>query len=202
MDTVIAPESPVPRNREAWLGELAYSLEGLVQGVTGKAMPKYRISVGFPSRGAMSQKKRVIGQCWDGLVSASGHSELFISPLLENPMTVAGTVIHEMIHANVGCNFGHGKEFSQVAKAVGLDGKPTATVPGEQFIKIADPILNKLGPYPHTALVVNPNRTVQKTLMHKVRCEKCGYTLRATDKWLKIAPPICPIDFIPMEKTS
>lgn len=202
MTDLTAPEAPVTRNREAWLGELAYSLEGLVQGVTGKAMPKYRISVSFPSRGAMSSKKRVVGQCWDGLVSSSGHSELFISPLLEDPMIVAGVVIHEMIHANVGCSFGHGKEFSQVARAVGLDGKPTATVPGEKFIKIADPILQKLGQYPHTALVVNPNRTVQKTLMHKVRCAKCGYVLRTTDKWLKIAAPICPIDFIPMSKVE
>lgn len=191
------------KNREAWLSELAYSLEDLIQNESGIAMPKYRISVGFPSRGALSQKKRVIGQCWDGFVSASGHSELFISPLLENPMDVAATVAHELIHANVGCKHGHKAPFTKVAYGIGLAGKPTSTHAGEKFKTYTDPILKALGEYPHTAMVVNAGRTPQPTRMIKVMCEECGYVLRATAKWIdKMGTPICPCNMQHMTNTK
>lgn len=187
------------KNREGWLSELAYSLEDMIQNESGILMPKYRISVGFPSRGALSEKKRVIGQCWDGFVSSSGHSELFISPLLEDPMEVAATVAHEMVHANVGCKVGHKGPFVKVAYGIGLAGKPTSTHAGDKFKEYADPILKKLGQYPHTALKANGNRKVQQTRLLKVGCENCGYIVRVTQKWLDSkGAPLCPCNSDPM----
>lgn len=186
------------RNREAWLTELAYNLEDLIQNTSGIMMPKYRISIGFPSRGALSTKQRVIGQCWDGFVSASGHSELFISPLLENPVDVAATVAHEMVHANVGCKHGHKAPFARVAFGIGLAGKVTSTHAGDTFKKYVDPILKSLGEYPHTAMVLNTGRKPQATNMLKVMCEECGYTIRTTRKWLDKGTPLCLCNSQPM----
>lgn len=186
-------------HREEWLSTLAGKLTDVVQTQTDKDMPKYRISVGFPSRGALSTKKRVIGQCWSGLVSPSGHSELFISPMIDDPMVVAATVAHEMLHANVGTKEGHGKVFSRAAKKIGLDGKPTATFAGPRFIEAATPILKEVGPYPHEALILNTNAVRQTTNMLKVQCGDCKYTARTTAKWLeRHGPPICPCNMEPM----
>lgn len=187
-------------NREAWLGELASRMIERIQEASKKPMPPYVISVGFPSRGAMSAKRQTIGQCWDGMVSSDGKSQLFVSPILGDPIVVAATVAHEQVHANVGVRVGHKGEFVRVVRAVGLEGKPTATVAGETFIKFVQPILKDIGPYPHVPLTVNPNFKAQSTNMLKVRCDDCGYILRTTAKWLdKAGAPICPCNLTPMK---
>jgi hypothetical protein len=187
-------------NREAWLLELAKHITPIIENTTNIEMPKYRISVGFPSRGALSTKRRVIGQCWSGLISPSGHSELFISPMIDDRVSVAATVAHEMIHAAVGVKEGHRKPFSRAARGIGLEGKPTATYAGPKFISHVKPILKNIGSYPHTALALDTLVARQTTNMLKVQCGKCGYVLRTTSKWLtKQGAPICPCNNLPMD---
>jgi hypothetical protein len=180
-------------NREAWLAELASRMTKRIEDASEKPMPKCLISVGFPSRGAFSAKRQTIGQCWDGMVSADGCSQLFISPVLVDPVVVAATVAHEQVHANVGVSVGHKGEFVRVVRSIGLEGKPTATVPGKSFIEFVQPILKDIGPYPHVALKMNPTFKPQSTNVLKVVCLDCGYVLRTTAKWLdSTGAPLCP----------
>jgi len=189
-------------NRELWLSTLAHRLTARVEEGAGKPMPIHRISVGFPSRGALSQRRRVIGQCWSGLVSSTGHSELFISPMLGDPLEVAATTAHEMLHAAVGVKEGHRKPFSRAAKAIGLEGKPTSTYAGSAFIEYVKPILSDLGPYPHAPLTIASGYSKQATNMLKVECKECGYVLRTTAKWLdRAGPPLCPCNCLPMSQS-
>jgi hypothetical protein len=183
---------PKTLNREAWLTAAAHEITPLIQEVTGLMEPSFRVSVGFPSKRGLARTRRVIGECHHHTMSQDGVREMFIHPQLAEWQVVGGTLAHELVHA---FGFaGHRKDFANVAYAIGLKGKPTATVPGDKFLHFFDPIQQKLGPYPHAALAVRPTGggSPTNTYMRKRTCEGCGYLVRTTDKWLSIAEPTCP----------
>ena len=72
-----------------------------------------------------------------------------ISLVLSDPMRVAGVLAHELVHATVGTQHGHKGPFTKLAKAIGLEGKMTATTEGDAFKQAVAPILEAVGPYPH-----------------------------------------------------
>lgn len=187
-------------NREHWLLEAAKRIQPLIEEHAGREMPKYRLSVGWPSRGGLAVRRPVIGQCWQGIVSPEGFSELFISPMLGDEMTVLGTIAHELVHTIDEGKSGHKGRFVRLVRSIGLAGKPTATVPGEEFKKLMAPVIEELGKYPHAGMTANPNAKVQSTRMIKVFCvaDECGYTTRLTRKWLEKGAPICPVHYVPM----
>lgn len=192
--------SPNTNNREAWLNDIASGIAPHIELASKKKMPPFRISMGFPSRRGLSVKKRVIGECWPGISSKDGAFEIMISPVLSQPMEIVGVVAHEMVHANVGCEVGHKGEFVRVIRAIGLIGKPTATVPGEAFIELATPLIKEIG-YELAHSPLSPGMghfKVQSTRLLKVSCH-CGYIARVTNKWIKDAgAPLCPIHNTPM----
>jgi hypothetical protein len=186
-------------NREQWLTECGLQLKEVIEDAAARELPPFLISTGFPSRNALSTKRRSIGQCWDGMVSNDGKSQLFISPVIANNIEVAATVAHELVHATVGVKVGHRGRFVKVVRAIGLEGLPTKTFAGKQFIEIANPIIKKLGPYPHSELVASSLKKPQVTRLKKVQCDECGYIARVTSMWLTLSgPPICPTHEIPM----
>lgn len=189
-------------NREAWLSELGYQMKNLIVDASEvKDLPKYRISCGWPTRGALSQKRRVIGQCWDGQVSKAGFAELFISPSIADDMEVAATVAHELVHASIGTEQKHGKMFRDVVTRLGLLGKPTATFAGPEFKKEVNPILKKLGNYPHSAMEPNKKHVPVATRLLKITCATDeGYIARITQKQLTtIGAPLCACHMKPMK---
>lgn len=187
-------------NREHWLERMGAELVERIEDTAKAKMPKFRISCGWPSRGGLSLKKPVIGQCWPGMVSKDGTHELFIAPTISDDTTVAGVVAHEMVHAIVGTKVGHRGPFVRVVYGIGLTGKPTATIPGEEFKEYVDPIIKKIGPYPHTAMVPSGKYKAQSTRLIKASCSDCGYVVRVTRKWVdSVGAPICPADMIAMD---
>lgn len=112
---------------------------------------KLTVSCGWPKGG----KGHTIGQCWPSTCSEDSNTvHMFISPELANPVRVLDVLLHEMIHASIGCDKKHGKEFRAVVKLCGLAGKATATYAAEgseTFIKLTE-FAALLGSYPHTAL--------------------------------------------------
>lgn len=187
-------------HREAWLDEFAVHLRPVFVDAGFPIPANIRVTCGFPSRQAMGKR---IGECWASSASRDGHFEVMVSPVIEDPLFVAGVLAHELCHAAVGLKCGHKGPFKQLALAIGLTGKMTATVPGDLFKRHAAPILEDLGPYPHAAL--NPNSESsgppkQSTRNIKVICPDCGYTVRTTRFWLDsdAGAPICPADNIQM----
>jgi SprT-like family len=178
--------------REAWLASLVERLKPLFAPAIIPA--NLRVACGWPSHGATRTKGRVIGQCWGSTSSKDGHYEIFVSPILDDPMRVAGVLAHELVHAVVGVQAKHGKEFKQLATRIGLTGKMTATTEGEAFRAALVPILADLGPYPHAELSAsNSNRPKQSTRLLKAECGSCGYTVRITRKWIdEVGAPHCP----------
>lgn len=181
--------------REAWLLR-SVELSKQLFAQHNYKVPKVHVTCGWPSTGALAKKKRRIGECWAPIASKDGVSQIFISPYLDeidSDQGVLATLVHELVHATVGNKEGHNKVFGKCARALGLEGKLTATTAGKKLTDEFKFWVKQLGKYPHAKLdsVKSPNKT-QTTRLVKCECE-CGYNCRVTRKWLEeVGAPICP----------
>lgn len=183
-------------NREAWLQAAVQKLRPMFLG-HNYTVPEIAVSVGWPSSGGLAKKRKTIGQCWYGSMTADNKAQLFISPLLDEVATADGvlaTLVHEVVHVIAGPDAKHGPKFVKVMKQLGLTGKPTATVADEDLIVRLGQIAIDLGPFPHSKIVPTPkDPKAQTTRMKKCECETCGYVARTVKKWLdEVGAPICP----------
>jgi hypothetical protein len=181
-------------NREAWLHLMVEQLAPLF-GDAGFILPAHiAVSVGFPSRGALSTKRQRIGECWYPNSSADGKtSTIFISPVLTEGVRVADVLVHELCHAVLPVDTKHKAPFAKLALQMGLVGKPTATTAGAELVERLNTLIISVGPYPHAPLTPSLVTKPQTTRLVKVACQ-CGYTVRVTRKWLDCGAPICPVD--------
>ena len=187
-------------NREDWLNRLSDKLRPWLAEAKVPVVHPVRLTCGWPAKGALSLKKRRIGECWPPEVSTDDHVEVFISPLLDDPLEVAGCVAHELLHA-AGLK-GHRKDFASKAAALGLEGPATATTPGDAFKQRIAPVLEALGPYPHARIDYTKSpRKVQTTRLLKVACPLAEsqhdngepYIIRMSRATLDLGAPSCGI---------
>ena len=202
-------ENTTDLNREGWLNSFALAITPLIEQRTGLKVPleRMRFSCSFPRGRATPNRKGVFttGQCWHGDTHASGLHEIMINPLRDQIINEQGegvgeTMIHEIIHAALPKGTGHKAPFARAAKAMGLEGKPTATIAGSELIGRIKEIAEQIGDYPHKALAGEWGRK-QTTRLLKVMCVDCGhmneqgngYTARITMTWIENAGlPTCP----------
>jgi len=178
--------------REAWLLECVTKLRPMFLGVGFELPEKIRVSCSWPSKSALAAKRRRLGECWSAECSESEHFETFISPVLKDPVEVAAVLVHELVHCAVGLEEGHKGKFPKCAKALGLEGKMTATVAGEQLRKQLETFTAEIGPYEHARLDKSSGPKKQGTRMLLIKCPDCGYQVRTTKKWLEVGVPTCP----------
>jgi hypothetical protein len=187
------------RTREEWLEAAVRELRNLFRAEAKISLPPVRVSVGWP--GGSGSKNHVIGQCWATHASADSVAQVFISPVLDNGMRVLDVLAHELTHAADDCNSGHMGAFWRIGKAVGLAGKPTATVASPRLQMYLADVIRRIGAYPHAALVDTQYGRIQGTRLLKVTCrygandEGETYKLRMTAKWILqdgYGTPICP----------
>lgn len=171
--------------RESWLAAAAVMLQHEVFPVAGIdaaswEQRKYRVSCGFPIgyRGSRTGKV-ALGQAFDPSISADGTMEVFINPILDNPVDVIAVLAHELIHVEAGIACGHRGRFASIARSIGLVGAMTATIPGDELRGKLQRIVADLGVYPHAK--VDPNaRKKQGTRLLKLQCSDCGWTARVS----------------------
>jgi hypothetical protein len=168
--------------REEWLNAALNHLRPWFKDRADATIPNdARVSVGFPGGG--SARKR-IGECWARKMSKDGVNEIFISPVLQDPVRMLDVLAHEAVHAVDDCVSGHKGEFKRVAKAIGLEGKMTATKAGEELQTELARVIALLPPLTHGALDLS-TRKKQPTRLVKLECDGCGMILRTTAKWLE-----------------
>ena len=178
-------------NREMWLNECIQKLRSEFEQLAHPLPEKIRASCSWPSKSGLANKKRRIGEAWSAKNSADRSCEVFISPVLKDPVEVAATLVHELVHCAVGVEEGHKGKFTRLAKAVGLEGKMTATRAGEALAARLREITDGIGPYPHAELTHSNAMKKQGCRLLKVVCE-CGCVVRMTRKWLdEVGPPTC-----------
>lgn len=179
--------------REQWLMNAVEVLRPLFKQHGYDSPVNVKVACGFPSRGGLSQRKRTIGQCWDHAQSEAKVFELFISPVIAEPVEVLAVLAHEMVHATVGLKAGHKGPFKRCATAIGLEGKMTSTTPGKAFTEFAKDSLKSIGEYPHGQLNASARLKKEGTRLIKCTCPQCGYTARTTRVWIDgPGAPICP----------
>jgi len=182
-------------NREQWLTRAIPHLAKIVNSADVAdefkvTVPEaIQVSCSWPGR---SKIERTIGQCWQSK-AGKGVTQVFISPLLNDPHDILAVLIHELVHAADDNESKHAGRFVKVIRAIGLEGKPTATHAGEALSQRLAAIADKLGDYPHTGMDLSANPIKkQTTRMLKVQCESCGCIARMTAKWLDEAgEPTC-----------
>lgn len=182
------------KTRETWLLELTDRLRPMFA-ATGFPLPeKIRASCGFPSRGGLAKKAKRVGEAWSSDQSEDKHFETFVTPMISDPVEVAETQVHELVHCAAGLECKHRKPFTTVARLIGLEGKMTAAVAGEELRATLEELVEEMGMYPHAKLVHTSNPKKQNTRMILVKCPKieCGYQVRTTKRWLEVGVPTCP----------
>ena len=179
-------------NREQWLHECIQKIRPDFERFGHPLPEKIRASCSWPSKSGLANKKRRIGEAWSAKNSADESCEVFISPVLKDPVEVSATLVHELVHCAVGVEEGHKGKFTRLAKAIGLEGKMTATRPGESLTVRLREITDRIGPYPHAELTHSNAPKKQGCRLLKVACEDCGCVIRMTRKWLdEVGPPTC-----------
>jgi hypothetical protein len=188
--------------REAWLISAGHKLCTFV--FENHEIPPFRVSVGWP--GGRGKKSSTIGQCWNTGCADDDVSQVFVSPVVKDPIEVLRVLTHEMIHVFDNCEHGHRGTFLQIFKAIGMTGKATECEAGEALLNQLGEIAKDLGPYPHAALRPSqPSGKVgekkQKSRQLLVKCSTCGYRARTTRQWLHgVGAPLCPCNSEPMEE--
>jgi hypothetical protein len=179
-------------NREEWLTECIQQLRPDFEQVGCTLPKKIRASCSWPSKSGLANKKRRIGEAWSAKNSADQSCEVFISPVLKGPLEVAATLVHELVHCGVGVEEGHKGRFPKIAKALGLEGKMTATTAGETLKVRLREVTEAIGPYPHAELTHSNAPKKQGCRLLKVACKECECVVRMTRKWLdEVGPPMC-----------
>jgi hypothetical protein len=169
--------------REEWLNALVTKLRPLFERVAAKIPDRVRVAV------SLTRSKSAIGTCFDAMDSKDGTYEIIIRIDKDDPLEVAGILVHELIHAAVGLNEKHSGEFKRVALDIGLEGKMTQTVPGEILQSQLESLIKDLD-----LTRKNSGPKKQNTRLKKVSCKVCEYTVRMTQKWIDVALPNCPMD--------
>ncbi len=178
-----------PINREQWLTNAAELIcEDIIAPATSRPRPEanFQVSVGFPN----GRPTKVAAQCWVAEKHAANMNQIFINPMLEKTIDILDALAHELIHYWDNCESKHGTHlfFGITARAIGLEGKLTATYAGEALKARLQDIIDILPPFPHEALdaASNPNKP-QKSRMIKVDCvaPACGFSFRTTKKHLE-----------------
>jgi len=175
--------------REEWLVVATNLLRTDFSSIGAEIPEKVRVTCGWPSQGGRPGKKQRIGEAWPPSCSEDGTTEIFINPMLDG-IKVLDVLVHELVHAVVGCEAGHKGPFRTTAKAIGLEGKMTTTVAGETLMVRLRDIIAELGEYPHAKLTPKKKKT-QSTRMLKLLCPVCGYLARTSQKWINLGTPTC-----------
>lgn len=176
-------------NREAWL-RVAY--EVLRRELLPEAPKSVAVTWGFPSRNATSRRKRTIGQCFGGNAvrgEIEGGRAILVSPVIQGPLEIMATLLHEMIHAALPVDVGHRAPFSRLCKRVGLVKPWTATTPSPELKAKLESYIKKLEPWPMGHLHIVPR---EKGRQMKAEC-KCGRILRCARKTFEAGAILCGI---------
>ena len=181
--------------RELWL-QNAVDLVSPIFKNKGYTIPKVQVSCGFPSTG---NKSKHVGQCWGKSSTNDGTNQLFISPILDEPVQVLDTLVHELVHAVDDCMHHHGPEFKKIATDVGLQGLMREASAGPWLQEQLTVISKQLGRYPHSKINLAHSSSKKTGPRPRAKCKKCGYEVTPLKKWLHMGPPLCPKHTTEME---
>jgi hypothetical protein len=187
--------------RESWLRAATDELRTYFA-TCGVSVPNnIRFAIAFPSTGRRGAR---IGECWHSSTSADGNYEIIIRADIADPIEVLGVLTHELVHAALPPEVGHGKPYREAALKLGMEGKMRHAMPGHLLRERLAKLAESIGPLPHARLDIGRGRDnkgpadrakKQGTRMLKAACreECCAFVCRvAATPVREIGPPHCP----------
>jgi hypothetical protein len=163
-------DKPKHKTREQWLEAAVKELTKLfVRLPEVKEVPKVRVSVGWP--GGRGKKANVIGQCFATSSTEDKIAQIFVSPVVADPLKALVVMAHELVHAIDDGKSGHKTGFIKIARELGFTPKWTIATPEtitDELKAELEEIAEKLGTYPHSAIRPTERPQTQKTYMLKV----------------------------------
>ncbi|HEY1308457.1 MAG TPA: hypothetical protein VGF24_33135 [Vicinamibacterales bacterium] len=181
--------------REQWLEAAVAAMVPWFAAIATPLPSRIRVSTGFPTGWSRKHlnENRTMGQCWAQNVAADGVNQVFVTPLLDDPIAVLAVLVHELVHAAVGCEVGHRRPFATAAKGIGLVGPMKSTSPSlDLAARLLVLVEEDLGPYPHAKLTptIRKRQGVRNRL---IQCVPCEFKLRgARESLLRVGIPTCP----------
>jgi len=173
-------------NREQWLTAAVEEFRPFFASRKLEIQPT-KVACGFPSKGGLSKSRRE-GECWPSSATFDGTRQIFITPMLSEPIVVLGRLMHELTHASLPDDALHGPKFKEAMKALQLEGKAKEALPAHELLPFLEEIAAKLGDYPNPALhieEISKEKKAQAKKSFKLFCaEKRGCTKKCslTDK--------------------
>jgi hypothetical protein len=143
----------VHKYAEAWLNEAVNLLRPSFE-EAGLEIPPVHLSVGFSTDGYKPKaKKNTIAVCHARCMTTDGINEIYISPIVHEPVDVLSILVHELIHAVDDCKSGHGQRFQEISLALGCsDNLSVPLSKCRQSIERYRNIANQLGRYPRSGV--------------------------------------------------
>ena len=197
MQPVQPTSGPAHKTREAWLDAAIDQLRPRFGDLTYPLPEKIHISVGF-SFGSVAENKIIGGTTLATFVSRDKINHVFISPALSDPAEVLGVLCHELVHVALDNADGHTGRFKEIATLLGLTGKMTHALPGDDLAWELFTMAAAIGDYPHGAVdltaladaVLNPDRTkVPASERRAPAARPTSGPARQTNRYLRL---ICP----------
>jgi hypothetical protein len=183
--------------REAWLHEASYLCVAAIK----KTAADLNIELTEPKNGydvsmAPITSRRCIGLCYGASDCRDEKARIVIDVSLECPVRVIHVLLHELVHAYTNGD-GHRGRFPKIMKALGSEGKMTATVEGElQAEWISERVLTLLPEWSSVHSVWSFKRRGQRgkgSRLVKLQCMCCGCIFRMSNKWIEEAHALsCP----------
>ena len=189
---------PNYKTREEWLLAAVEAVRPLFSAKNHLVPADCQVSCGFASTGTRSHH---IGQCWPKSRSVDDRNQIFISPVLSDPVEVLDTLVHELVHAVDDCKNRHGKEFKKIALSLGMEGPMRSASAGPKLKAQLEAIAQTLGPYPHGKLKVLHQKAISRS-RPRAKCSSCGYQVPMLKRFLVYGAPICPKDKGEMEQVG
>jgi hypothetical protein len=175
---------------------------------------KIDIDFGFTSHGS---RKGPVGEYYEGAATTNGVPKMNIRCSTADIDRIFEAVGHQVLHAAVGAEHGHGKPFRDCALRMQYVGsKMKEAVPGPKLMERVHALAESLGPFPRGALKFethdpagvekppklsadSPERQENRHLKCECLINDCGYIARVSAKTLREkGPPICPVHLRPM----
>lgn len=178
--------------REQWMMAVVEKARPLLAAVDAVLPDNVRASFSPPQR-----KMKAVGLCWHSSSSADEGREIWVSTEYDDPLEVAGILVHELCHAALPDGVAHKAPFKKLATKMGLEGKATATTIGETFKTVWAPILKEIGPLPgskFTGAYPIGRRRQAKVPQKNVNCPDCGFAAKVRVDQIEMGRLRCPVD--------
>ena len=178
--------------REEWMTKIVDAARPVFEELGAPLPMNVRACLAPPQR-----KMKAVGLCWHGNSTSDEGREIWVSSAHDDPMEIAGILIHELAHAALPDGTGHKAPFGKLARKLHLEGKLTATTIGEEFKAQWSDVLAAIGPVPGAKFIgeLAIGRKKQATIpLKNVTCPDCGFFARIRCDQIPIGRLRCPAD--------